>query len=42
MNALSTAMGARLAAVCAELAADRGVRAWFWPRPAARSASAPT
>jgi len=27
MNALSTAMGARLAAVCAELAADRGIRA---------------
>jgi enoyl-CoA hydratase/carnithine racemase len=27
MNALSTAMTARLAAVCAELAADRGVRA---------------
>src|ERR1700751_2644667 len=27
MNALSTAMGARLAAVCAELAADHGVRA---------------
>jgi enoyl-CoA hydratase/carnithine racemase len=27
MNALSTAMGARLAAVCAELAADRAVRA---------------
>jgi len=27
MNALSTAMGARLAAVCAELAADHGIRA---------------
>ena len=27
MNALSTAMGARLAAVCADLAADRGIRA---------------
>jgi len=27
MNALSTAMGARLATVCAELAADRGIRA---------------
>src|SRR5580658_7277447 len=27
MNALSTAMAARLAAVCAELAADRGIRA---------------
>ena len=27
MNALSTAMGARLAAVCAELGADRTVRA---------------
>jgi enoyl-CoA hydratase/carnithine racemase len=27
MNALNTAMGARLATVCAELAADRGIRA---------------